>query len=63
MHGNILQNVKAHAPLPAAAHVDHGVGVEITQNHRNRAAGSGCMARLVLLEKLLSLDSGPEKSA
>lgn len=35
-------NVKAHAPLPAEAHVDHGVRVVITGNHRNRAAGRGC---------------------
>jgi len=35
-------NVKAHAPLPAGAHVDHGVGVVVTENHRNRAAGRGC---------------------
>lgn len=33
---------KAHAPLPARAHVDHGEGVVITGNHRNRAAGRGC---------------------
>ena len=39
----ILQaNVRAHAPLPAGAHVDHGVRVVITGDHRNRAAGSGC---------------------
>lgn len=37
---------KAHAPLPATASVDHGVGVGITEKHRNRAAGSGCMTRL-----------------
>jgi hypothetical protein len=35
-------NVKAHAPLPAAASVDHGVGVVVTESHGNRAAGSGC---------------------
>ena len=33
---------KAHAPLPARAHVDHGVRVIIAGNYQNRAAGSGC---------------------
>lgn len=33
---------KARAPLPAMAHVDQGVRVGVTENHRNRAAGSGC---------------------
>ena len=33
---------KAHAPLPAVAHVDNGVRVVIAEDHRNRAAGSGC---------------------
>jgi hypothetical protein len=33
---------RAHAPLPAVAHVDHGVEVVIERNHRNRAAGSVC---------------------
>jgi hypothetical protein len=28
-----MQNVKAHAPLPAAALVDHGVSVEVTEDH------------------------------
>ena len=45
--GKFLANVKAHAPLPARASADHVVNVVITGNHRNRAAGSGCMARLV----------------
>jgi hypothetical protein len=39
-----LPNVEAHAPLPAGARVDHGVGVKATENHRNRAAGRGCHA-------------------
>ena len=38
----IWPNVKAHAPLPAGAHVDHGVGVVVTESHQNRAAGRGC---------------------
>jgi hypothetical protein len=42
-----LPNVKAHAPLPARAGVDHGVEVKTTGNHGNRAAGRGCMTRLV----------------
>jgi hypothetical protein len=37
-----LAERKAHAPLPAGAHVDHGVGVVVTKNHRNKAAGRGC---------------------
>ncbi len=39
---DILAERKAHAPLLAAAHVDHGVEVEIEVNHRNKAAGRGC---------------------
>ncbi len=35
-------NVNEHATLAAGARVDHGVGVEVMGNHRNRAAGSGC---------------------
>jgi len=33
---------RARTPLPAGAHVDHGMRVEIMENHRNRAAGRGC---------------------
>jgi hypothetical protein len=51
----ISPNVKAHPPLPARAKDDHRVEVEITGNHRNRAAGSGWMTRLVRL--LLSSSS------
>lgn len=29
-------------PLPARAHVDHGLEVIVTENRRNRAAGIGC---------------------
>lgn len=35
-------NVKEHAPLSAGANVDHGVDVEITGKHVNRAADRGC---------------------
>ena len=45
--GYFFAERKAHAPLPAGACVDHGVGVVITENHRNWAAGRGCMTRLV----------------
>ena len=38
----VLQNVKEHATLSAGASVDHGVGVETTQEHENRAADRGC---------------------
>ena len=41
-HGFILPNVKEHAPLSAGARVDHGVEVETTENHENRAADRGC---------------------
>jgi hypothetical protein len=44
---NSLPNVKAHAPLPARAGVDHGVDVKTTGNLGNRTAGRGCMTRLV----------------
>jgi len=37
-----LDNVKEHAPLSARASVDHGVKVETTQEHLNRAADRGC---------------------
>lgn len=33
--GSFLAERKARAPLPAEAHVDHGVEVVITGNHRN----------------------------
>jgi hypothetical protein len=36
------QNVKEHAPLSARASVDHGVEVETTDEHENRAADRGC---------------------
>ena len=41
-------NVKEHAPLSARARVDHGVEVQITEDHENRAADRGCVSRLVL---------------
>ena len=37
-----LQNVKEHATLSAGASVDHGVDVETTKEHVNRAADRGC---------------------
>ena len=39
-----LSNVKEHATLSAGARVDHGVGVETTDEHENRAADRGCCA-------------------
>jgi hypothetical protein len=39
---SIYQNVKEHAPLSARASVDHGVEVETTGEHVNRAADRGC---------------------
>jgi hypothetical protein len=41
-HVIILPNVKEHATLSARASVDHGVEVEITEEHVNRAADRGC---------------------
>ncbi len=35
-------NVKEYATLSAGAHVDHGVEVETTENHVNRAVDRGC---------------------
>jgi hypothetical protein len=37
-----LPNAKEHAPLSAGASVDHGVEVEATGEHENRAADRGC---------------------
>lgn len=37
-----LRERKACAPLPAAAHVDHGVMVVVMENHRIRTAGRDC---------------------
>jgi hypothetical protein len=39
---NCRMNVKEHAPLSARACVDHGVDVETTEGHVNRAADRGC---------------------
>jgi len=36
------ENVKEHATLSAGASVDHGVKVETTKDHVNRAADRGC---------------------
>ncbi len=38
---------KAHAPLAAGAEGDHGFGVVVGRTHVNKAAGRGCMSRLV----------------
>ncbi len=38
----LLANVKEHATLSAGARVDHGVKVETTGEHVNRAADRGC---------------------
>ena len=55
IHKNSLANVKEHAPLSAGASVDHGVEVETTGEHENRAADrsccvSTCCASLILCE-------------
>ena len=47
---------RAHPPLPAGANVDHGDSVVITEDHRNRAAGSGWMMRLVSNYLILSVN-------
>jgi hypothetical protein len=38
----MCHNVKEHATLSAGASVDHGVDVEVTEEHVNRAADRGC---------------------
>ena len=57
---HFLENVKAHAPLPAGGCVDHGVEVVIKENHRNRAASSGCH---VAACSLSFFGIAPEKNA
>jgi hypothetical protein len=47
-----------HAPLPARADVYHRVEFVVTRNHRNRAAGSGCTMRLVLISIHAVQESG-----
>ena len=37
-----IASVKEHATLSAGARVDHGVKVETTKEHVNRAADRGC---------------------
>lgn len=49
--GDFLPNVKEHATLSAGVSVDHGVEVEPTVNHVNRAADRGCVSRLVELSR------------
>jgi len=56
-------NVKAHAPLPAGAHVDHGVDAETTEAPNNKAAGRGChgascSASLILRDGGIDATSG-----
>jgi hypothetical protein len=41
---------RAHAPLPAGAHIAQVVEAVIPETHRNTAAGRGCMTRLVGLD-------------
>jgi hypothetical protein len=45
---NIYSERRAHAPLVAGAEVTHGFEVVVAENHLNRTATSGCVARLVL---------------
>ena len=47
----VWHNVKEHATLSAGAHFDHGVDVETTGEHVNRAADRGCVSRLVELSR------------
>ena len=42
-----LHNVKEHATLSAGAHFDHGVEVETTDDHANRAADGVAVSRLL----------------
>ncbi len=46
-------DVKEHATLSAGANVDHGVKVETTGAHVNRAADRGCVSRLVRLNSFI----------
>jgi hypothetical protein len=46
---NLLAERRAHAPLVARASVTHVFRVVVTENHLNRTATSGCVARLVVL--------------
>ncbi len=45
--GKFISERRAHAPLVARAEDAHGFGVVVTENHLNRTATSGCVARLV----------------
>ena len=54
-HSIFSPNVKEHATLSAGASVDHGVDVEVTKRHLNRAADRGCVSRLVRLFRLSGL--------
>ena len=61
-HGeNSLANVKEHAPLSAGASVDHGVEVQATEDHINRAADRGCCVSSCS-ESSYSYGTGEKKS-
>ena len=49
-----LANVKEHATLSAGASVDHGVEVETTKDHVNRAADRGCCVSSCSVSWILS---------
>jgi hypothetical protein len=55
-----IRERRAHAPLVASAEVALGFGVVVTENHLNRTATSGCVARLVR-PNLCLLSSGSVK--
>ncbi len=52
---NSQTNVKEHATLSARARVDHGVEVETTLEHENRAADRGCCVSTCCASSLLEL--------
>ena len=52
-----MANVKEHATLSAGASVDHGVEVEATEDHVNRAADRGCCVSTCCASSFL--DEGP----
>jgi hypothetical protein len=57
-----LPNVKEHAPLSAGASVDHGVDVETTEDHVNRAADRGCCVSTCSASDLLDVVARSMKS-
>lgn len=44
---HFLHNVREHGPSPAGAHSETGVEVQTAQDDSGKAAGDGCVARLV----------------